>query len=106
MLHHIGYYPDDYKIMTDPNRHYTDIDNKNIHYNKTVVAKRLFYKGFLPSKAKFTKEEIINADLKILRERDISAVAARGIGIYFGCFARPIFTVFENRGEVLDDLSH
>lgn len=58
----------------------------------------------MPPKAKFTKEEIIDAGLAILRERDISAVTAREIGNYLGSSARPIFTVFENMSEVLDGI--
>ncbi len=58
----------------------------------------------MPPKAKFTKKEIIDAGLAILRERDISAVTAREIGNYLGSSARPIFTVFENMSEVLDGI--
>ena len=58
----------------------------------------------MPPKAKFTKEEIIDAGLTILRECDISAVTARKIGNYLGSSARPIFTVFENMSEVLDGI--
>lgn len=58
----------------------------------------------MPPKARFTKEEIIGAGLDILRERDISAVTAREIGKALGSSARPIFTVFENMGEVLDGI--
>ena len=60
----------------------------------------------MPPKAKFTKEEIIDAGLAILRERDISAVTAREIGNYLGSSARPIFTVFENMSEVLDGIEN
>ncbi len=60
----------------------------------------------MPPKAKFTKEEIIDAGLAILRERDISAVTAREIGTYLGSSARPIFTVFENMSEVLDGIEN
>ena len=58
----------------------------------------------MPPKAKFTKDEIIDAGLAILRERDISAVTAREIGKYLGSSARPIFTVFDNMGEVIDGI--
>ena len=58
----------------------------------------------MPPKAKFTKEEIIGAGLAILHERDISAVTAREIGNYLGSSARPIFTVFDNMGEVLNGI--
>ena len=60
----------------------------------------------MPPKAKFSKEEIIDAGLAILRERDISAVTAREIGNYLGSSARPIFTVFENMSEVLDGIEN
>lgn len=56
----------------------------------------------MPPKAKFTREEIINAGLAILREHDISAITAREIGKYLNSSSRPIFTVFENMGELLD----
>ena len=58
----------------------------------------------MPPNPKFTKEEIINAGLAILRERNISAVTAREIGNYLGSSARPIFTVFENMSEVIDGI--
>ena len=60
----------------------------------------------MPPKAKFTKEEIIDAGLTILREKDISAVTAREIASYLGSSSRPIFTVFENMGEVLDGIEN
>lgn len=60
----------------------------------------------MPPKAKFTKEEIIDAGLAILRERDISCVTAREIGKYLGSSARPIFTVFDNMGEVIDGIEN
>lgn len=60
----------------------------------------------MPPKAKFTKEEILNAGMAILRERDISAVTAREIGNYLGSSARPIFTVFKNMSEVIDGIEN
>lgn len=56
------------------------------------------------SEAPFTRGEIINADFQILREKDISAVAARQIGSAPGNTARPILTVCANRGEMLDEI--
>lgn len=55
----------------------------------------------MPPKAKFTKKEIVDAGLAILRQRGISAVTAREIGRYLGSSSRPIFTVFENMEEVV-----
>ena len=54
----------------------------------------------MPPKAKFTKEEIVSAALKITREGGISAVTARAIGAELNSSARPIFTVFHNMEEV------
>ena len=55
----------------------------------------------MPPKARYTREEIIGAGLAIVRERDISAVTAREIGRRLGSSSSPIFTVFENMGEVV-----
>lgn len=54
----------------------------------------------MPPKAKFTKEEIINAGLSIAREKGIEAVTAREIAAVLGSSARPIFTVFDSMEEV------
>lgn len=58
----------------------------------------------MPPKAKFTREEIINAGIAILREQGVSAITAREIGKYLNSSPRPIFTVFENMGEVLAEI--
>ena len=58
----------------------------------------------MPPKAKFTKDEIIDAALAILQEQDISAVTAREIGNRLGSSARPIFTAFQSMNEVLEEL--
>ena len=58
----------------------------------------------MPPRAKFTKEEIIDAGLAILREKDISAVTAREIGKRLNSSARPIFTTFQNMNEVMDGI--
>lgn len=55
----------------------------------------------MPPRAKFTKGEIVDAGLGILRERGLAAVTAREIGRCLGSSSRPIFTVFENMGEVI-----
>lgn len=56
----------------------------------------------MPPQAKFSRKEIIDAGLAILRKQDLSAVTAREIGKYLGSSTRPIFTVFKNMNEVLD----
>ena len=59
----------------------------------------------MPPRAKFTKEEIIDAGLAIFREKDISAVTAREIGKYLHSSARPIFTTFQNMNEVMEGIN-
>lgn len=54
----------------------------------------------MPPKAKFTREEIIQAALEIARERGLEAVSARELGAKLNSSARPIFTVFQNMDEV------
>lgn len=58
----------------------------------------------MPPKAKFTRQEIVTAGMTILREKGMSAVTAREIGSRLGSSARPIFTVFENMGEVIGEI--
>ena len=54
----------------------------------------------MPPKAKFTKDEIIEAALNIVRTNGYEALTSRALGIYLGSSARPIFTVFKNMEEV------
>ena len=54
----------------------------------------------MPPKAKFTKSEIIEAALNIVRTDGYEALTSRALGTYLGSSARPIFTVFKNMEEV------
>lgn len=54
----------------------------------------------MPPKAKFTKEEIIEAALNIVKTDGYEALTSRALGTYLGSSARPIFTVFKNMEEV------
>lgn len=58
----------------------------------------------MPPKAKFTREEIISAALKITRRNGINAVTARELGSELGSSARPIFTVFQSMEEVQHEI--
>lgn len=58
----------------------------------------------MPPKAKFTKEEIVNAGIEILREKGIESVTAREIGNYLNSSARPIFTVFSSMNDVMKEI--
>lgn len=54
----------------------------------------------MPPKAKFAREEIVSAALKIIEERGMDALTARSLGAELKSSARPIFTVFNNMEEV------
>ncbi len=54
----------------------------------------------MPPRAKFTREEIVDAGLRIVRRRGIGGVTARELGAELGSSARPVFTVFQSMEEV------
>lgn len=54
----------------------------------------------MPPKAKFTKEEIIEAALELVRSEGFAALTARALGARLGSSARPIFTVFQSMEEI------
>lgn len=54
----------------------------------------------MPPKPKFTREEIIEAALEIVRSQGPRALTARALGDRLGSSARPIFTVFHSIEEV------
>jgi AcrR family transcriptional regulator len=57
----------------------------------------------MPPKCKFTRDEIIAAALEIAREKGIEAVTARALGEKLSSSSKPIFSVFENMEEVLEE---
>ncbi len=56
----------------------------------------------MPQKAKFTKDEIINAAIYIIENKGIEYLTARSLGEKLGTSARPIFTTFKNMDDVLN----
>jgi AcrR family transcriptional regulator len=54
----------------------------------------------MPPKAKFTKDEIINAALNITKLYGFTALTARALAVELGSSARPIFTVFQSMEDV------
>lgn len=54
----------------------------------------------MPPKPKFTREEIIDAAMKIVINKGIKSLTSRELGAELGSSARPIFTVFKNMDEV------
>ena len=58
----------------------------------------------MPPKPKFTREEIIDAALKIASDKGLKALTSRELGAELGSSARPIFTVFKGMDEVLSEV--
>lgn len=58
----------------------------------------------MPPKAKFTKEDIIEASIDIVRKDGFSALTARALGAKLSSSARPIFTVFKSMEEVQQEV--
>ncbi len=58
----------------------------------------------MPPKAKFTRDEIIQTGLDIVRENGMEALSARSLGTKLGSSARPIFTVFQSMEEVQEEV--
>lgn len=54
----------------------------------------------MPPKARFSKEEIVNVALDIVRHDGFHALTARALGTKLNSSARPIFTVFQSMEEV------
>ena len=56
----------------------------------------------MPPKAKFTKEEIVDAAFEIVRRDGVEALTARSLGAKLYSSPRPIFTQFNSMDEVLE----
>ena len=54
----------------------------------------------MPPKPKYTKEEIINIALDMVREKGADSLTARDLGAKLNTSARPIFTAFENMEDL------
>ena len=54
----------------------------------------------MPPKPKFTREEVVNTALELVRRRGIGALTSRALGTALGSSARPTFTVFRDMDEV------
>lgn len=58
----------------------------------------------MPPKAKFEREEIIEAALNLVKEEGFDALTARALAERLGSSPRPIFTVFQSMEEVQDEV--
>ncbi|MDR0964796.1 MAG: WHG domain-containing protein [Clostridium sp.] len=55
----------------------------------------------MPPKAKFTKEEVIQTALSLVRQNGIDGLTARSLGAALKTSSRPIFTAFHNMEDVI-----
>ncbi len=60
----------------------------------------------MPPKAKFTKDQIVQAGMEIIRTGGIENLTARALGKKLGSSACPIFTIFENMEAVQLEIKH
>ena len=60
----------------------------------------------MPPKAKFTKNEIVEAAMQIVREQGLEAVTSRELGKRLGSSACPIFTVFSKASFLFGNICH
>lgn len=58
----------------------------------------------MPPKAKYTRQEIIDAAFDMTREKGIDSVTARELGAYLNVSARPIFTYFSSMDELKSEI--
>ena len=58
----------------------------------------------MPPKFKFSKEQIIDASIEILREKGSEALTARALAQKLESSAKPIFTLFKNMKELEEEV--
>lgn len=58
----------------------------------------------MPPKPKFTKEDIVEKALLLVSEKGSEYLTARELAAKLGSSSRPIFTIFNNMKEVLDEV--
>lgn len=58
----------------------------------------------MPPRPKFTKEEVLNAALKIVREKGEASLTARNLGAELGSSTRPLFTLFSGMDQIKQEL--
>lgn len=58
----------------------------------------------MPPKPKFTREEVVDTAIELIKDKGIEALTARELGAKLGSSARPIFTVFRNMEELISDV--
>ena len=58
----------------------------------------------MPPIPKFTREEIVDAALNVVREEGMEALTARAVACRLGCSTSPIFTIYQDMDELKADV--
>jgi len=58
----------------------------------------------MPPRFKFTKNEITNSALNVIRKEGLSGLTARALAAELGCSVKPIFGLFKNMEEVQQEV--
>lgn len=58
----------------------------------------------MPPKARYTREEVIEKAISLVREQGYERLTARELGKYMGCSSRPIFTAFSTMEELKEEV--
>ncbi len=58
----------------------------------------------MPRQPRFSKEDIVAAGLRIVRASGYDAVSARALGKELGTSSSPMFTMFKDMNEVMDEI--
>ena len=58
----------------------------------------------MPPKAKFTKQDLIDASLSLIREQGMQSLTARALGERLGTSTRPIFTLYPSMQALREDV--
>ena len=58
----------------------------------------------MPPKIKFDKQQIADSAFTIVRQEGLGALTARSLSAKLGCSVCPIFTVFKNMDEVINEV--
>lgn len=58
----------------------------------------------MPPSVKISKELILNSSVELLKEKGIDAINARNIAKEIGCSTQPIFSVYENMSNLVEDV--
>lgn len=60
----------------------------------------------MPPKFKYSREQIIDSAVNVVRKNGVSGLTARALAAELGLSAKPIFSLFQNMEEVKDEVIH